>query len=84
MFFQLQKLHFHFRMKTFSKLSELLGDINGLPKEWYENGRPCSPRMLFKFDSCPKGVKDIKKLEHALEDQIYHILKRCNLVYNIR
>ncbi|EEB14178.1 conserved hypothetical protein [Pediculus humanus corporis] len=71
------------RMKTFSKLSELLGDINGLPKEWYENGRPCSPRMLFKFDSCPKGVKDIKKLEHALEDQIYHILKRCNLVYNI-
>ncbi|KAK6633972.1 hypothetical protein RUM44_004579 [Polyplax serrata] len=71
------------RAKTFAKLSNFLSNINGLPKEWLENGRPCSPRMLFRFDSCSKAVKDVKKLEHALEDQIYHILKKCSLIYNI-
>ncbi|KAL0280635.1 UNVERIFIED_CONTAM: hypothetical protein PYX00_001865 [Menopon gallinae] len=46
-------------------------------------GRPCSPRMLFRFDSSSKVIKDLKKLEHALEDQIYHILRKCRIISNI-
>lgn len=31
---------------------ELLTGIDVSP-EWIQNGRPCSPRVLFVFESCP-------------------------------
>lgn len=44
------------------------------------NGRTCIPRLLFYFERCPKGVTNIKKLEHNMEDRIYHILKKTRIL----
>lgn len=71
------------RVRACEKLSSALTEVSGINKEWYENGRPCPPRMLFRFDSCPKSVSDVKKLEHALEDQIYLILRKCKIISNL-
>ncbi|XP_068084532.1 nonsense-mediated mRNA decay factor SMG8 isoform X2 [Anabrus simplex] len=94
------------RQKAQPSLGELLRTIPGLAKEWANNGRPCSPRVLFFFDSCPATFREdargnrmataragvgtkpqaktpsIKKLEHALEDQIYHILRKSRVITN--
>ncbi|XP_069701408.1 nonsense-mediated mRNA decay factor SMG8 isoform X3 [Periplaneta americana] len=88
------------RQKALGGFSELLRSIPGLPKEWINTCRPCSPRVLFLFDSCPAIYREgktnaaartstsgkypsIKKLEHALEDQIYHILRKSRVITNI-
>jgi protein SMG8 len=89
------------RQKALGGFSDLLRTIPGLPKEWITTCRPCSPRVLFLFESCPaiyhehktsvaraalgSGGKypSIKKLEHALEDQIYHILRKSRVITNI-
>lgn len=89
------------RQKALGGFSDLLRTIPSLPKEWITTCRPCSPRVLFLFESCPaiyhehktnvaraalgSGGKypSIKKLEHALEDQIYHILRKSRVITNI-
>ncbi|KAK0167296.1 hypothetical protein PV327_004714 [Microctonus hyperodae] len=78
------------RQKTSGALSSILGSISGLPKCWITNSRPCSPRVLFYFETCPETLRDngensssIKMLEHSLEDQIYHVLKENHIVHNI-
>ncbi|PNF37753.1 Protein SMG8 [Cryptotermes secundus] len=89
------------RQKVLGGFSEILRTIPGLSEEWITNCRPCSPRVLFLFESCPAiylegranvartgsgfGGKypSIKKLEHALEDQIYHILRKSRVITNI-
>lgn len=77
------------RQLNTTQLSEILNSISGLPKEWTTNVRPCSPRVLFYFETCPPVFRDsdseasIKKLEHSLEDQIYHILRKNRIVTNI-
>ncbi|XP_014207374.1 protein SMG8 [Copidosoma floridanum] len=77
------------RQKTLPQLSDFLSTISGLPKDWLSNGRPCSPRVLFYFETCPPIFRDpdsgasIKKLEHALEDKIYQILRKNRIVTNI-
>ncbi|KAJ8973619.1 hypothetical protein NQ317_003249 [Molorchus minor] len=48
--------------------------------EWIANGRPCTPRLIFYFERCPKYVTNTKKLEHNLEDKIYHILKKTRII----
>lgn len=85
------KLIEYSRQKTSGPLSSILGSISGLPKCWITNSRPCSPRVLFYFETCPETLKDtgensssIKMLEHSLEDQIYHVLKENHIVHNIR
>jgi len=42
--------------------------------------------VLFYFLFLGSGGKypSIKKLEHALEDQIYHILRKSRVITNIR
>lgn len=46
--------------------------------------------MLFYFETCPIALQNpdsdanIKKLEHSLEDQIYHMLRKNRIVTNIR
>ena len=42
--------------------------------------------VLFYFFFLGSGGKypSIKKLEHALEDQIYHILRKSRVITNIR
>ncbi|XP_034946459.1 protein SMG8 [Chelonus insularis] len=78
------------RQKLSGQLSHVLGSITGLPRNWVTNGRPCSPRVLFYFETGPELFKDvskdltnIKQLEHSLEDQIYSILRGSHVVYNI-
>ncbi|XP_066583120.1 nonsense-mediated mRNA decay factor SMG8-like [Prorops nasuta] len=77
------------RQKISGQLSNVLNSIEGLPKDWISNVRPCSPRVLFYFETCPtifqeiEGEANIKKLEHSLEDQIYHVLRKNRIVTNI-
>ncbi|XP_047108247.1 nonsense-mediated mRNA decay factor SMG8 isoform X1 [Schistocerca piceifrons] len=95
------------RQKMQGTVSEILRSVTGVPKEWINNARPCSPRVLFLFNSCPSIFKvdgtagagmgpsagageqsksaklSIKKLEHALEDQIYHILRKSRVITNV-
>ncbi|XP_012536412.1 protein SMG8 [Monomorium pharaonis] len=77
------------RQKISPQLSDVLSCIHSLPKDWISNARPCSPRVLFYFETCPAVFKDpdnetnIKKLEHSLEDQIYHVLRKNRIVTNI-
>lgn len=90
------------RQKLQPHLSELLVDFP-ISSEWIQAGRPCSPRTLFIFQSCPLDFRNdgaiadgsvrskvksqklppIKKLEHALEDQIYRILRKSRIITNI-
>ncbi|XP_052717339.1 nonsense-mediated mRNA decay factor SMG8-like isoform X1 [Crassostrea angulata] len=84
------------------KLQHSVSDqLHGLPisKDWSYNGRPCSPRVLFVFESNPLdisvedselGLKSrspkgspIKRLQHAMEDQIYRILRKSRVITNI-
>ncbi|GIY26147.1 protein smg8 [Caerostris extrusa] len=74
------------------------GDID-VSNDWLSNGRPCSPRVLFVFESSPltdnsihnvnenrakpKKQSALKKLEHALEDQIYRILRKERIITNV-
>ncbi|XP_011865598.1 PREDICTED: protein SMG8 isoform X1 [Vollenhovia emeryi] len=77
------------RQKISPQLSDVLDCIHSLPKDWISNARPCSPRVLFYFETCPAVFQDpdseanIKKLEHSLEDQIYHVLRKNRIVTNI-
>ncbi|XP_046388258.1 uncharacterized protein LOC124157509 [Ischnura elegans] len=105
------------RQKAQPLLSEILRGVSGLPRDWMLAARPCAPRVLFLFQSCPrvhtdfakskagiakqrqknlasasgsKGTdvshatsKSVKKLEHALEDQIYHILRKTRVITNV-
>ncbi|XP_032668556.1 protein SMG8 [Odontomachus brunneus] len=77
------------RQKISPQLSDVLSCIHSLPKDWISNVRPCSPRVLFYFESCPVVFQNpdndvnIKKLEHCLEDQIYHVLRKNRIVTNI-
>lgn len=81
---------FYDRQKISPQLSDVLSSIHGLPKDWISNVRPCPPRVLFYFETCPKVFQNseisanIKKLEHSLEDQIYHLLRKNRIVTNIR
>lgn len=76
------------RQKCMSQLSEVLRSIPKLNHEWISNGRPCTPRLVFYFERCPKQFKNpqkyphlnIKKLEHEIEDRIYHILRKVRIV----
>ncbi|KAF2880700.1 hypothetical protein ILUMI_25471 [Ignelater luminosus] len=68
------------RQKLGSQISNALKDIEGISPEWINNGRPCTPRLLFFFERCPKVVENIKKLEHDVEDRIYHILRKIRII----
>lgn len=85
------------RQKAVPFLTEILGEFP-ISNEWIQAGRPCSPRVLFIFQSCPteinldgdssvglrnKSQPPIKKLEHSLEDQIYHILRKSRVITNV-
>ncbi|XP_067139566.1 nonsense-mediated mRNA decay factor SMG8 isoform X1 [Centruroides vittatus] len=88
------------RQKAIPILTEQLRGFN-ISNDWIQAARPCSPRVLFLFQSCPldsqkevksndvfgnvksKKISPIKKLEHALEDQIYRILRKSRVITNI-
>lgn len=87
---KIYKYSVFYRQKASAQLSDFLSTVSGVPKDWISNGRPCSPRVLFYFESCPPIFRDaesgasIKKLEHSLEDRIYQVLRKNRIVTNIR
>ncbi|CAH0723967.1 unnamed protein product, partial [Brenthis ino] len=54
---------------------------------WKTHGRPCCPRLLFHFRRAPTPLKKapaaLKRLEHAVEDQIYFILRKARIITNV-
>ncbi|XP_023934832.2 nonsense-mediated mRNA decay factor SMG8 isoform X2 [Bicyclus anynana] len=54
---------------------------------WDTHGRPCCPRLLFHFRRAPSQLRRapalLKKLEHAVEDQIYFILRKARIITNV-
>lgn len=76
------------RQKCFKQITEVLRSIPKLNPEWIENGRPCTPRLVFYFERCPKQYRkrnqyshqNFKKLEHDIEDRIYHIFRKVRIV----
>ncbi|UYV68631.1 SMG8 [Cordylochernes scorpioides] len=82
------------RVKFTTQISTILQDLP-LSNEWISYGRLCSPRVLFVFLDCPRSLlvpsspskkemtSPVKKLAHALEDQIYRIFKRGRFISHI-
>ncbi|KAF8797116.1 Protein smg8 like protein [Argiope bruennichi] len=85
------------RLKAVPLFKELLAGSD-ISNDWLQNGRPCSPRVLFVFESSPlsesntyimegrnkpKKPSPLKKLEHSLEDQIYRILRKSRVITNV-
>ncbi|XP_018320729.1 protein smg8 [Agrilus planipennis] len=70
------------RMSICNSLTDTLKQVDGLPQEWVVNNRFCVPRLLFYFDSGFKGIQNIKKMEHNMEDRIYHILRKTRIIGN--
>ncbi|ELU16071.1 hypothetical protein CAPTEDRAFT_223495 [Capitella teleta] len=84
------------RSKLLSHLGEVLRSLH-LPKDWVNAGRLCAPRVLFLFQSTllvddkpavvSKGrgqkTSPVKRLQHAVEDQIYRILRKARIITNI-
>ncbi|KAL3280595.1 hypothetical protein HHI36_003827 [Cryptolaemus montrouzieri] len=66
--------------KLNGKASKYLEKVENISQDWLNNGRPCIPRLLFYFERCPRNVMNIKKLEHNMEDRIYHILKKTRIL----
>ena len=82
-------------MKAQNHVSDILREIPGIPKDWVTYGRLCSPRVLLLFYSQSATLtsgeveKDghttpVKRLQHALEDQIYRILRKSRIITNVR
>lgn len=72
------------RHKFASSCTEALHNIEGLDSEWVANNRFCTPRLLFFFERSPKNIKNIKKLEHNIEDRVYHVLKKTRIISSSR
>nr|CAH7763212.1 unnamed protein product [Callosobruchus chinensis] len=66
--------------KLVDKIKEALRSKEQISPELVTNGRFCTPRLVFYFEKCPKNVQNLKKLEHNLEDKIYHILRKTRII----
>lgn len=84
------------RQKVLPLLRAAIKDC-AVSKEWKVNCRPCPPRLLFVFhmnsalkvsstsDSAPDKPKKHsprRRLQHALEDQIYRIFRKSRVLTN--
>lgn len=75
-----------FRLKSQPLITDLLKKFPNFPSEWIESGRPCSPRVLFVFESYEKNnsiILNRRKYEQYLEDQIYRFLRKSRIITNI-
>ncbi|XP_075222842.1 nonsense-mediated mRNA decay factor SMG8 isoform X2 [Lycorma delicatula] len=84
------------RLKLQSAVGDIVSKVSGTGQDWVYTGRLCPPRVLFYFQRAPavfkkkntSGIGDsktvnVKKLEHSLEDQIYHVLRKSRVVTNV-
>ncbi|KAF6216417.1 hypothetical protein GE061_000759 [Apolygus lucorum] len=86
---QLLKLLSYVRPKYQILQTNLLTRIMDFKDEWFFQGRLCSPRLLFVLacppdilfeDSEEEQVLRIKKIERAIEDRLYMILRKSRIV----
>uniref|UniRef100_H2ZMM7 Nonsense-mediated mRNA decay factor SMG8 n=1 Tax=Ciona savignyi TaxID=51511 RepID=H2ZMM7_CIOSA len=76
----------NFRTKLMPLIKDILKDCT-VGRDWWVNGRPCPPRLLFVIqkttgDSSKKKKPPLKRLQHTLEDQIYKILRNSRVLTN--
>lgn len=73
------------RLKAEPYLTEVLSGIGSLSKDWVKSGRPCSPRVLFVFESFGSESVRRNRLQYELylEDQIYRFLRKSRIITNI-
>lgn len=74
------------RARTQSSVCDLLKEIPDLSKNWTHLGRPCSPRVVFVFEAYDVNehlVKNKRKYELYLEDQMYRFLRKSRVITNI-
>uniref|UniRef100_A0A0A9YQ54 Nonsense-mediated mRNA decay factor SMG8 n=3 Tax=Lygus hesperus TaxID=30085 RepID=A0A0A9YQ54_LYGHE len=86
---QLLKLLSYVRPKYQVLQTNLLTRIMDFKDEWFFQGRLCSPRLLFVL-ACPpdilfeeteeEQIQRIKRIERAIEDRIYMILRKSRIV----
>ncbi|XP_053605964.1 nonsense-mediated mRNA decay factor SMG8 [Plodia interpunctella] len=54
---------------------------------WESHGRCSCPRLLFHFRRAPAPLRaapaSLKRLEHAVEDQLYFILRKARIITNV-
>ena len=54
------------RNKIQPAVADLLRAVPGVPREWAQQGRPCAPRVLFLFMSCPAQLRGNRGLRLVL------------------
>ncbi|XP_063540160.1 nonsense-mediated mRNA decay factor SMG8 [Cydia strobilella] len=61
--------------------------VSFLGGAWEAHGRSCCPRLLFHFRRAPRALArnpaGLKRLEHAVEDQLYFILRKARIITNV-
>lgn len=71
-----------------TELSSLTAEaVSALGGVWESHKRSCCPRLLFHFRRAPTPLKrnpsGLKRLEHAVEDQLYFILRKARIITNV-
>ena len=60
------------RNKIQPAMTELLGNIPDIAKDWVNQGRPCAPRVLFLFMSCPTALRGSRGFKDERRDAKPH------------
>ncbi|GBP65638.1 Protein SMG8 [Eumeta japonica] len=85
-YLQLFKAIDAYRNNLASNASDALSSAD-LRGTWDTHGRLCCPRLLFHFRSGPRQLRHapaaLKRLEHAMEDQLYSILRKARIITNV-
>ncbi|KAI1297123.1 Protein SMG8 [Halotydeus destructor] len=73
------------RVRSQTFIADILKNVPQLSSAWIDSGRPCSPRMLFFFESfdCEDVKTNLRQYELHLEDQIYRFLRKSRIITNI-
>ncbi|KAH9645039.1 hypothetical protein HF086_005584 [Spodoptera exigua] len=82
-YLQLFKAIDAYRTEQIGRSTEALLNIKATGA-WKSHGRCCCPRLLFHFRRAPNPLKKapaaLKRLEHAVEDQLYFILRKARII----
>lgn len=85
-YLQLFKAIDAYRTELIARTTAALVSINATGA-WESHGRSCCPRLLFHFRRAPtplrKAPAALKRLEHAIEDQLYFILRKARIITNV-
>ncbi|XP_048007005.1 nonsense-mediated mRNA decay factor SMG8 isoform X2 [Leguminivora glycinivorella] len=83
-YLQLFKAIDAYRTELTTRTSAAVSSLGGA---WEAHGRSCCPRLLFHFRRAPRALArnpaGLKRLEHAVEDQLYFILRKARIITNV-